>query len=104
VCAYARDLSGTVSAKSVKATINELIAHGCAKCGASPIDSNDVANGQLKVDFTRGACETGVCKRVAPGSDDANAGTAITTPGVSSRDALPPDAANPLLGTDRNWL
>jgi hypothetical protein len=63
VCVYARDLNSKVTAKTVKDNINKLIAYGCGKCGASSIDGNDVANGQVKVDFTRGACETGVCKR-----------------------------------------
>jgi hypothetical protein len=94
-----------VTAKVVKYNVNKLIEYGCGKCGASPIDGNDVAKGQIKVDFTRGACETGICDTTrvkASGSLHRSAGTGVfpTTGIVPRTESVTKDDASVFAASD----
>ncbi|KAF2035956.1 killer toxin [Setomelanomma holmii] len=71
ICISALNLKAgkKVTAKVVKVKVNALISFGCGTCGSSPIEpSNNVLDGQIKVDFTRDFCGNGVCNTTSTSS------------------------------------
>jgi ferredoxin len=65
--------------------------HGCHRCGSIPVSPNGNAlEGRIKIDFTWGACETGICGQRAidaPGKiyKFVNVDTTTTNEGMASR-------------------
>jgi hypothetical protein len=52
----------TVTGETVKNKFNDLMAHGCTRCGSNPIHSgNDVNDGELTVNYVLVACGEGLC-------------------------------------------
>jgi len=64
ICAYATKLkTGTVTGKVVKDSIDAIVKHGCERCGSVPVvpGAKDDTDGNVEINFTRSACETGLC-------------------------------------------
>jgi hypothetical protein len=92
ICVFAKNLKGskTVTGKVVKDSVNNLMKHGCKRCGGIPVSpTGDTSEGLIKIDFTRGACETGLCGQRAidaqgeiyePANADADAGSEEIVP------------------------
>ncbi|KAL3679126.1 hypothetical protein R1sor_022082 [Riccia sorocarpa] len=54
ICAFLQNISGTKTAAQIKGYVNQLLAHGCGKCGSVPTEpGNDVGTGQLTVNWIR---------------------------------------------------
>ncbi|KAL3679133.1 hypothetical protein R1sor_022089 [Riccia sorocarpa] len=52
ICAFLQNISGTKTAAQIKGYVNQLLAHGCGKCGSVPTEpGNDVGTGQLTVNW-----------------------------------------------------
>ncbi|OTA56409.1 killer toxin [Hypoxylon sp. EC38] len=51
LCAFTQSTSRSISGSEAKGLIAGLIAHGCKKCGSIPFQNNDVAQGELTVNF-----------------------------------------------------
>ncbi|EAT77431.2 hypothetical protein SNOG_15206 [Parastagonospora nodorum SN15] len=114
ICAYATKLKPgtTVTGKVVKASIEALVKHGCERCGSVPVvpGAKDDTDGNVQINFTRGACETGLCQGKsasavasegdsAPSSEDEPTNPAYvpseTVPGISLRSDSPDGIASP---------
>ena len=51
-CAFLQNISGTKSGRDVKGYIQQLLAHGCTKCGSQPTEpGNNVNTGELTVNY-----------------------------------------------------
>jgi hypothetical protein len=121
ICVYATKLKkGTVTGKVVKDSVNSLIEHGCARCGSVPVvpGAKDDTDGNIQINFTQGACETGLCPG-GPGTVKQNSNVASridsapskdksfkqpytapnNIPGISARSTAP-DSATTLLGIE----
>ncbi|KAH7379225.1 hypothetical protein DE146DRAFT_741012 [Phaeosphaeria sp. MPI-PUGE-AT-0046c] len=63
ICVFARNLRRkTVPGKMIKESVDGLLKNGCGKCGGIAIDPNtSISDGQIKVNFVRDSCETGIC-------------------------------------------
>jgi ferredoxin len=122
ICVYSSGVKSNISitGKAVKDSVNALIANGCTRCGSVPIvpGAKDDSEGNIQINFVRGACETGICPQqvirevddtsAAGGSVDTSGGaesvSALTydnfadkAPATTSRSAAP-DSADTLLG------
>jgi hypothetical protein len=113
ICAYATKLKPgtTVTGKVVKASIEALVRHGCERCGSVPVvpGAKDDTDGNVQINFTRGACETGLCQGKpasdvasehdsAPSEDEQANPTYVSSeqvPGISLRSDSPDSIASP---------
>jgi hypothetical protein len=93
ICVFAKNLKGskTVTGKVVKDSVNNLMKHGCKRCGGIPVSpTGDTSEGLIKIDFTRGACETGLCGQRAIAQSEtyelANAQASAGSEGIAPRD------------------
>ncbi|KAL3679138.1 hypothetical protein R1sor_022094 [Riccia sorocarpa] len=54
ICAFLQNISGTKTGAQIKGYVDQLLAHGCSKCGNVPTEpGNDVSTGQLTVNWSR---------------------------------------------------
>lgn len=65
ICVYSSGVKSNISVtgKAIKDSVDALIAHGCTRCGSVPIvpGAKDETDGNIQINFVRGACETGLC-------------------------------------------
>jgi hypothetical protein len=122
ICVYSSGVKSNISVtgKVIKDSVNALAAHGCTRCGSVPIvlGSKDDTDGNIQINFVRGACETGQCPQQVTHdvNDTSAAGGSVGTssvdesvsastydnftdkaPATTPRSAAP-DSANALLG------
>lgn len=51
-CAFLQNISGTKTGAQVKGYVQQLLAHGCGKCGSQPTEpGNNVNTGELTVNY-----------------------------------------------------
>ncbi|KAI0204136.1 killer toxin, Kp4/SMK-like protein, core [Astrocystis sublimbata] len=51
-CAFLQNISGTKNGGQIKGYVQQLLSHGCGKCGSVPTEpGNNVNTGQLTVNY-----------------------------------------------------
>lgn len=90
ICIYAKQLGKKkVTGKTLKESVAGLIKNKCGKCGSIAVDpATGIPDGQIKVNFMRDSCETGVCPQRSPG-DAFNAPRSVDAPQKKSLDHVP---------------
>ncbi|KAJ9365561.1 killer toxin Kp4/SMK [Paecilomyces variotii] len=51
LCAFTQNTDKQISAAQAKTLLQGLINHGCQKCGSNPFQDNNVAEGELTVNY-----------------------------------------------------
>jgi hypothetical protein len=88
ICVYSSGIKSNISVigKAVKDSVNALIVHGCTRCGSVPIvpGAKDDTDGNIQINFVRGACETGLCQQqvIHDVNETPAAGGSVGTVGV----------------------
>ncbi|KAL7940399.1 killer toxin Kp4/SMK [Trichoderma barbatum] len=52
ICAFTQGISNSITAGEALGMLQGLEAHGCGQCGSIPFKDNNVAEGQLTVNWT----------------------------------------------------
>lgn len=106
ICFFAKNLhKRTVTGRMLKESVDSLIKNGCGKCGGIAINPRgSLLDGQIRVNFMRDSCETGVCGQ-NQSANALHAARAVNTQEKSVRhdsNVSPreddPNSANTLLG------